>query len=1295
MAPSHHLVVEDLSTPDYPAVVVEDLDGFRILHVGPTLSIPVRIWQQAYDAGTALIIFGDLIAISAEDFLAHRFESSQTLTFGLTGDLGLVDVAPGAGYRDYIAAQTAKADADPFEHVAFVHLHTHTEYSTLDGLSNITTEAVAEILKDPNGGGALGVADHGNCAAHPELQAACDKAGIKPIFGMEAYFVPDRHRRPVEWYELDGVRVDVEKLSATEKKKAERKSDAAEVKREYTHLTLWAEDNVGLRNLWAMSTEAYRDGLYDGKPRLDWDTLERHREGIIAGAGCLRGPAARPIADEYDTHAAAQMEALRFEQADALAPYTPSQQVLDTARQNLLRLHGIFGDRLFVEIHTNSLPQQQVVNTVMAQWCAEYGIEPIAAVDAHYARKEQRIVHKSWVASATGKTLADETTMFQGEQDYHLKTAEEVVESLIRHGLGDEFIHRSMTNTVAIARRCDAKVGGEVTTPTFSKASKEHPDPVARDVERLIEVCLSNWERKVVGKRHDEATYLARFEREIALLVQKGFCGYFLIVWDYVAWAKREGCLVGPGRGSGGGSLVAYLADIVETDPVENDLIFERFLTEGRNSLPDFDIDFPSSWRGRIIGYIKARWGDDYVANIGTISRLRTKAAINDTLRVLTPVLPYEVDFMAFEALKKAVTEADAPLAGKHLPWEEFKAQYADLVEPMQARYPEIFGLIDAMMDRVKTYGKHAAGVVISTGAPLSDLPMRLAKDTKTKTEVWVTQFDMVALEDLGYVKFDFLTLRTLDTLQMCIDLVKERFGYTVNPYDWKEELLDPQVWDEVSSGRTLGLFQIETASGTRLTKRMLPANLYDLAAVMTVVRPGPMRSGLTESYLRRRQGLEPVTYPDARLEAFLGDTYGSMIYQEQVMATCMNLAGYDSTEADAVRKLLGKKQVEKVVAAGEEFVRRAVECGTDQQVADTLWAQMAEFAKYGFNKAHAFAYAVLGYWCAFLRFHYPVEFLLAALSTVDADRIPEFIEDCRNSGYGVVPPHINRSQVEFSAKGMDVIYGLSMVKGIGGETAEQIVKHAPYASVDDFITRCVDFPESKVNRGHLRTLVEVGAFDDIIVNRRAAEQHLTMEAEGAFKRCQHKTDAPNPEHPFNLPCGFDWAGEPDPPLLPRGRGKAKTYVPKPPPKACNVRCRQFLPPPSVDPADVTPYSNDEIMRKERDLLGVWITHSPFDVVPKEVLDDENVFSAQQMEAAPAGTSLVGIGLIEEVKERRDKNGNAYAFVKMNLQDGVIEAICFASVYGEKTAEIAKDRLAVVEIAKNPRGYQLSDLVGL
>lgn len=1283
---AEYRTVEDVGTPDFPAVVVEDPDGFRILVIDdwdtPVRVLPMRVWQRAYDAGTVMLVVDGDLAISTEDFLARRVEVPTQQAYEVVGLKEMSEHHP--TFRDYFGLAEAEAQVDPLETTQFVHLHTHFEYSQLDGLSTVE-EAIRAVQADPEGGGAIGSCDHGNCAVHPELQSLADQHGIKPIFGMEGYFVPDRFRRSESWLELDGVRVDPAHLTDAEKKKAEKRSDTQEVKNEYTHLSLWAINEVGLRNLWAISTEAYRDGLYDGKPRFDWDTLERYHEGIVCGTGCLRGPVARPLITCACGHERSRHDSGACTKCSCLSLTTQTE----TARENLLRLHQIFGDRLYVEVHTNHLDDQIEVNHRLADLSRTYSIPPIVAVDSHYAVPEHKVVHQAWLAMQTGKTLEEDTSLFAGGQDYHLKTAAEVRKSLPY--LDDDFVAEGMANTVEIARMATAKVGGEVTTPTYSRASKEHPDPVQRDIERLVEVCLANWERKVVGKRHSQQEYMERFEREMALLIAKGFCGYFLIVWDYVKWAKDQGCLVGPGRGSGGGSLVAYLADIVEVDPVDSDLIFERFLTEGRNSLPDFDIDFPSSWRGKILTYIKERWGAEYSANIGTISRLRSKAAINDTVRVLKPILPYEVPFKDFDLLKKAVEEADRPLAGKHLPWEEFKAQYHDLVDPMEAAYPDIFAVVDVVMDRVKTYGKHAAGIVISTGRPLTDLPMRLAKDTNTGTEVMVTQFDMNALEALGYVKFDFLTLRTLDTLQVCIDLIAEKFGVRINPYDWQQEYDDPQVWEEVSAGRTLGLFQIETASGTRLTKRMLPANVFDLAAVMTVVRPGPMRSGLTESYLRRRAGLEPITYLDDRLEDFLGDTYGSMIYQEQVMATCMNLAGYDSTEADGVRKLLGKKQVEKVQAAGQEFVERAVQCGTARDVAETLWGQMAEFAKYGFNKAHAFAYAVLGYWCAFLRFHYPAEFLVAALSTVDADRIPEFVEDCRRNGYTIIPPDVNRSGVEFSSEGVDIIYGLSMVKGIGEETAKQIVSMAPFKDLDDFVSRTVSFSGSKVNMGHLRTLVEVGGFDALVPNRRAVERQLEREASGEAKRCVFKKpDVTGSDR--ETVCGFDWANEVDPPTVMRGRGKNKTFIPKDPPKRCTVACRQYKAPDPVRAEDVVPYTSEEIMFRERELLGTWITHSPFAMIPADLLEDPQVYTAQAIEAAPASTEYeyVGVGLVEEVKQRVDKNGGQYAFVKINMQDGQIEAICFASVWCDIGGQVAVDRLCVAAIRKTPRGYQLT-----
>jgi DNA polymerase-3 subunit alpha len=351
----------------------------------------------------------------------------------------------------------------------------------------------------------------------------------------------------------------------------------------------------------------------------------------------------------------------------------------------------------------------------------------------------------------------------------------------------------------------------------------------------------------------------------------------------------------------------------------------------------------------------------------------------------------------------------------------------------------------------------------------------------------------------------------------------------------------------------------------------------------------------------------------------------------------------------------------------------------------------MAEFAKYGFNKAHAFAYAVLGFWCAFLRFHYPVEFLLAALSTVDMDRIPEFIDECRYNGYGILPPDVNRSKVAFDADGTDIVYGLSMVKGIGVETAMQIERMAPYTSLEDFITRCVKFEGSKVNMGTVRTLVEVGAFDSLVGNRRAVEQQLEAEASGLMKRCVFKLEQPNLAHPHNLPCGFDWAQEKEPPMIRKRVDGKMQSVPKPPPKACTVKCRGYQAPKPIDPASVVPYSPEEIMRRERELLGVWITYSPFGGIAEDILHQYD--TAQMIEAGPAGTDWAAIVLVEAVKKKTDKNGNSYAFVTVNGQDGEIEAICFASVWEKVGSMIRKDQLGGAHIRKTPGGYQIADFV--
>lgn len=1247
------VLLDQVSCP-VPAVI-EDQDGVYALVLAPAdvdkfHSVSVSLWAQAHPLSVAYLLLPaehKFLAITTEHFIDTRVEFTVDYRYVCyLRDWATFSSLP--EYRDIVSAMRPKDEI-----TGFVHLHTHTEYSSLDGLSRID-EMVDAALAD--GQRALAVTDHGNCAAHPELAEKCARARVKPIFGMEANLVSDRHRRGRTWMVMvdkDGTEYEVDPATVSKDalKTLQKRSDAKEVLGDYQHITLWAMDDKGLRNLWAMSTESYREGFY-GRPRLDYQTLSRLNEGVMVSSGCLRGPLAQPILKDDE----------------------------GLAYSNITQMMEIFPDRFYVEIHTNHLEEQVKVNQAAVMMARSLGVPMIAAVDSHYPRVEDKETHRAWLAMQTNKDLTDDTSLFAGGQDYHLLTEDEVEKAL--EYLGSDVVKECIENTSVLASRCTAELGGASDPPVFSKPSVDHPDPVQRDVERLIDLCVENWERKVIGKSTDVEVYEDRFVREMKLLKDKAFCGYFLVVADYVNWAKSQGCLVGPGRGSGGGSLVAYLAGITEVDPVDADLIFERFLTEGRTSLPDFDVDFPASWRTRLKDYLIGRWGEEYVLTIGTITRLQSKGAFNDACRVLKPTLSYEVAYTDAETLKKALTAADAPLAGKHMPWDEFCVQHVDIVDSLKAKYPEVMTLMEAIIYRIKSYSKHPAGVVVSTSVPLTDLPMRI--DDKGNM---ISQFDMVALEILGYVKFDLLTLRTLDTIQETIDLIKAQFGRTIDVYSWREEYDDPQVWEQIAAGHTMGIFQIETRAGTRLTRQHKPHSIQELADVMTLVRPGPMRSKLTETYLRRRDGLEPVTYPDPRMAQVLEPTYGAIIYQEQVMSCCMLLAGYDSTKADEVRKILGKKQVEKVEAAGREFIEAAVTGGMDRSTAEHLWAQLAEFAKYGFGKAHAFGYSVLGFWSAWLKEHFPIQSLNAALSTVDSDRIPDFINEARRMGYFIGGPDVNESAVFFTPKEMTVRYGLSSVKGVGEPTARYIVEHQPYTSMQDFIDRCL-VTGSPCDRRHLSVLVAVGAFDSLINNRRAVELSLEAESSGAARTCIHKSLTAL--GPGGLPCTFDWAHEPDPPTVARGRGKDKIFVPKDPPRKCTTACRNYTKPAMIDPATVTPYTDDDIRDREKSLLGVWVSSSPFDRIPKETLAAAH--TAEEVEAGPVGSEYVVAALVEGVRKKIDQRGNQYAFVSLNAQNGVVDTICFSSTYQRIWAHLVPDALVFAAIHKTDRGLTLTAL---
>ena len=1100
--------------------------------------------------------------------------------------------------------------------MGFVHLHTHSEFSALDGLS--TPLEMAYAAKE-DGQTAIAITDHGTCAGHPAFQLACDKAGIKPIFGLEAYFVDNR-------------------------------LVPGKANNDYYHLVLLAMNDTGLKNLWAMSTESYKDGFY-AKPRIDWDTLERLNEGIICTTACLGGPLLQPFNAEKD----------------------PEKGIA-----NLLRLREIFGDRLYIEVHANHLPEQTRANEWIAGIVAAYDIEPIAVVDSHYTEKDDQHSHQVWLSVQINKDVEDETNLFGGGQEYHLMTKEEVVSALAYMDLS--FVERAIDNTGRVADRCNVRIEKKSHNPVYTKRidtsgeERTYEERVQLDCDKLLDICLSRWEQRTNGKSKPHAIYEERFTKEYSMIVEKGFAGYFLMVWDMVAYAKNNGVLVGPARGSGGGSLVAYLLGITELDPVEYDVLFERFMTKGRTELPDFDMDFPRSKKSMMFDYVADRWGADHVATVGTHMRMKNKSVIQGVARALKSSLPHEHWEEMVEPVSALIDDAESGTAGLGLSWEQLWVQIGEVLEPYQQKYPQVFELAGKFVGRLKTYGKHPAGVIIDPDMSLMDnLPLRAGEDGQM-----IAQFDLAVLDLLGYVKFDMLNLRNLDTLQETVDLIHKHTGRWVDPYNWRDELEDPLLYEQISLGWTLGLFQIETKSGTRMSKRFEPTHLREIADVLTLVRPGPARSGLTDQYLRRRKGQEQITYEDPRLEEILAGTQGSLLYQEQLMALCMTLAGYDDVEADKVRKILGKKKVEEAKKEGARFVERAVVNGTDPDLARNLWAQMEEFAKYSFGYGHAMGYSLLTIWTAWFKIHYPLYFMCAALSTVDPDMLPAFIEETRRLGYKVFPPDINESGKGFSIDSsmLGVRFGLDAIKGIGNAALDAILPHQPFASWEDFLER----KEPKCNSGHVKILVHVGAFDSLVSNRRWLEEVLIHEELiGSVSGCQFITPILN-EH--KLPCSFDWGSE-EPEL---GRtGKPKKL--KPPPKRCTRACRHFTPVQPPSPEEIRGYSAAEIQDIETELIGVYLSSTPFERISKE--DRDSLATAEEVLTGDLGNYTCA-AIVSSIRITRDSRGNEMAFLTCGTERGSFECVVFASTWAKSKEDIKEGVLALVSVNKTERGQTLA-----
>jgi DNA polymerase-3 subunit alpha len=889
----------------------------------------------------------------------------------------------------------------------FVHLHLHSQYSLLDGANRLPElcRRVAEL-----GMPAVAVTDHGNMFGAFAFYNEALRHGIRPIIGVEAYIAPaDRRDR-----------------------EARADSDSGEG---YTyHLTILAANQTGYRNLVRLVSEAYLTGFYH-RPRMDKALLRQYSEGLIGLSGCLKGEVAGALA--RGNFAAAKKAFLEYEE--------------------------IFGKgNFFIEIMDHGAPQQTAIIPSLLKLSEETSAPVVATNDSHYLKREDYSAHDVLLCIGMGKTLQDKERMRFYNDEFYVKDPAEMASRFRR------WSSEAVSNSAAIAARCAITFDtGELHLPTFSAPEGKTP------AEHFADLAREGLEKRLAGGEADPAIppekYRERLEYEIAVVEKMGFPSYFLIVSDFIRFARETGISVGPGRGSAAGSIVAWSLRITEIDPLKYDLLFERFLNPERISMPDIDIDFCQARRGEVIDYVTRKYGRENVAQIVTFSQLKPKLAVRDVTRVLS--LPIALG----DRLAKLVPD------GPDVTFKKAMDESAALREAV-ASDPEadrVVRIAERLEGLSRHAGVHAAGVVIAPRPIIEYLPLyRTNKDEIT------TQFDMNAVEKMGLLKIDFLGLITLDILDETVAAVRERTGEVPDmdhlPLD------DDKTYELFRSGKTACVFQFDSSGMRDLLRRAKPRVFADLAALNALFRPGALDAGTVEEYVRRRNGTSPVTYPLPEIADILEETLGILVYQEQVMRIASRVAGYSLAEADLLRKAIGKKKREIMVAEGEKFIERAVAHGTPRKKAKELWALIEPFARYGFNKSHAVAYALVAYKTAYLKAHHPVDFLAATLSaeTGSTDGIVKVIGDCLEMGIPVLPPDINESRQNFAAVGSAIRFGLAAVKGVGEAAAQAILeerKRGLFRSFTDFALR---LDSRLVNKRTLDALIAAGAFDSLGRNR-------------------------------------------------------------------------------------------------------------------------------------------------------------------------------------------------------------------
>ncbi|HSL63513.1 MAG TPA: DNA polymerase III subunit alpha [Gaiellaceae bacterium] len=947
----------------------------------------------------------------------------------------------------------------------------------------------------------------------------------------------------------------------------------------YAHLTLLAESNQGYANLIKLSSLGYLEGYYY-KPRVDWELLERHGKGLVALSGCLSGRVCKALEENRPLDAEADLD----------------------------RLTQLFGrDNVYVELQNAHLDVQQRINPLLLDLAERRKLPVVATGDVHYLSAADAASHEALLCIQSGDSLKNPSHWRFETNEFYFKTPEEMALDFP----GQE---AAMRRTLEVAERCTVEIElGRILLPAF-------PTPAGRDAfEYLVELCEQGLER-----RYETVTpeLRERLQFELKTIREMGFADYFLIVQDFVGFAKRNGIGVGPGRGSAAGSIAAYALGITDIDPLRYGLLFERFLNPGRKSMPDIDIDFAVEGRERVINYVAEKYGRDRVAQIITFGTMAARAAVRDAGRVL------EVPYGVVDKVAKLIPEGPGQSLDDCLkPGGELKAAYD--ADPVTR---EIVDLAKPLEGLVRQDSIHAAGVVIGAQPLMDVIPLQ----QKGSDQEVVTQFGMNDVEALGLLKMDFLGLRNLDVIDTAVRLVGNGVDIERIPLD------DPRTYAMLAKGDATGVFQFESSGMREALRQVKPTEFEDLIALVALYRPGPM--AYIPVYARRKHGQEPVTYLDPRLQSLTSDSYGICIYQEQYMQIAKEIAGFSPAEADDLRKAIGKKIHALMASLKDKFLEGCAANGVTPQVANQLWKDMEQAQDYSFNKSHAACYALIAYRTAWLKANHPCEYMAALISSVmnTKDKVPYYVNACDELGIEVLPPDVNSSEIDFAVVEGKIRFGLNAVKGVGEGAARAIIRareeEGPFASIWDFTER-VD--PQVCNKRVLEALVKCGALDSTGASRQG--MLAVLEQALAYGQKQQADRMTGQESIFSHFSSAEMAKERHHPSVPPGE-----------------------------------FEKGELLRMEKEVLGLYVSEHPLHAI-RDQLRRKTDAAMNELERRRDGEWVTVAGIVSAVKQLTTKKGEPMVFLRVDDVTGGAEVVVFNSVYAESRHLCTTDQILVIK----------------